>query len=151
MVVREFELVEEEDTVRALPFGDFEGAAGATANEALDAAAANLCSWAQEKLESGSELPWADVGHAAQHGGTIVVVAIEPQAPPPRTVSMAEAAQLLGVTTSCVSSLCKRGKLVSWKVGGARLVELESIQARLREKPGPGRPRTAGRSSGAAA
>jgi len=58
------------------------------------------------------------------------------------SVTAAEAARLLGVSTARVSQMCSAGILASWKVGATRMVALESIEARLAGVVRPGRPRS---------
>ena len=58
-------------------------------------------------------------------------------------MTAADAARMLSVSTARVAQMCASGKLASWKDGSKRMVARRSVEARLAEAPGPGRPKKA--------
>lgn len=141
--VREFEFVPSEGGYVAIPF-DMEGATeGDTLEEAVEMAADWLHMMAVDALVQGRQLPGGGVGHAPRQGGVVVAVAASADVSDAPSVTAAEAARQLGVSTARVAQMCASGQLVSWKIGATRMVACESIEERLATTPPAGRPRVA--------
>lgn len=141
--VCEFEFVQDGDMVLAWPFwpGRTAGTEGYGLGDAIAMAADWLRIVVQDDLMRGNEVPPVGFGHEAKRGGRVIAVAIDTSLADVPSVTAAEAARMLGVSTARVAQLCKAGQLDSWKVGGTRMVSLESVDARLGEAARPGRPR----------
>ena len=71
----------------------------------------------------------------------MVVVSVDCDLSRTDAVTAADAARMLGVSSARVAQMCESGKLTSWKEGSRRMVLRQSIEARLAEKPKPGRPK----------
>ena len=71
--------------------------------------------------------------------GTVATLAMSVGLSDIPTVTAAEAAEMLGVSTARVARLCRDGSLNSWRVGGIRMVSRDSIECRLAAKPEAGR------------
>ena len=143
MYIREFEFVPDEADggYVALPFGMGGGTQGGTLDEAVAMAVDWLRTMALDSLIHGYELPGGGAGHKPENGGTVIAVAVPVELSDAPSVTAAEAAKMLGVSTARVAQMCSSGQLASWKVGSTRLVALESVELRLREAPKAGRPR----------
>ena len=72
----------------------------------------------------------ADCGHVAVNADKDTV----------RKVNASRAAEMLGVTKGRVSQMVKANQLEAFRDGGTVWVTLDSIEARLAEKPKAGRP-----------
>lgn len=141
LFIQEFELVEDGEGFLAVPF-DMEGVArGVTAREALDGASEMLRGWAHQALERDGEVPEVKMGHEARCGGSVVAVAADVCPSQFPAVTAAEAARRLGVSSARVAQLCSAHRLESWREGASRMVTVESIEERLANHPGSGRPR----------
>ena len=141
LFVREFEFVPEDGGYVAVPC-DMDGATeGATLEDAVAMAADWLRLMAVDSLVHGSALPGGGAGHAPREGGTVIAVAVEASLSDAPSVTAAQAAEALGVSTARVAQMCASGQLASWKVGRTRMVAVESIEERLAEAPKAGRPR----------
>ncbi|MBR3318203.1 MAG: helix-turn-helix domain-containing protein [Atopobiaceae bacterium] len=68
----------------------------------------------------------------------MVTLAVEASLAQVPSVTAAEAARVLGVSTARIAQLCKAGYLDSWKIGGTRMV---SIESRIESEPAGGRPK----------
>lgn len=151
--VYEFEVFQCEGVYAVLPF-DFDGA---TEGEDLRDAAEMAVDWLRLTIEDhalrGRDLPVPTFGNAPRHGGTIMLVAVEAGLNTVPRVTPAEAARALGVTPGRVSQLMAAGKLERFEAEGRTWVTCYSLEARLAERPGPGRPalRDAERLSGGGA
>lgn len=143
MVVREFEFYEAEGMTLAIPCDMEGGTEGRGLDDAVHMAAEWLKLSAEDALMRGVGLPGGAVGNKPEHGGRIIAVAIDADLSRVPAVNAAEAAARLGVSSARVAQLCRSGLLESWKVGSTRMVSLESIAARLKDRPGAGRPRRA--------
>lgn len=137
----EFELYENDGCVVAWPFEMGEGTFGDDIRDAVESAVDWLRGFVEGRLMRGEAMPEARLGHTPEHGGRIVVVAVECSLERIDAVAAAEAARLLGVSAARVSQMCEAGRLESWKVGSKRMVTRASIEARLADAPRPGRPR----------
>lgn len=56
-------------------------------------------------------------------------------------VTATEAARMLGVTQGRVTQMIREARLHGWKEGRNTYVSLDSVRARLAERPRAGRPR----------
>lgn len=140
VVIQEFEFVEDEGFVLALPFGMEGGTQGSDLADAVEMAVEWLKLHALYALAQGRELPETGLGHEARRGGRVIAVAVEADRSEIPAMTAAEAARKLGVSTARVSQLCRAGELDSWRIGATRMVSRESVEYRLRMKPLPGRP-----------
>lgn len=133
--VWEFEFFEEDGFVNAFPCGDFGHGAtcGEDFNDAVEMAADFLSMAVDDHLMNGTKLPPMEFGHEPEHGGKIVAVAVSRDLSDIPAVTASEASRMLGVSTARVSQLIKSKRLESWKVGGTRMVSLESVHARMEE------------------
>ena len=138
--IREFEFYKTDGYIAACPC-DMEGA---TFGEDIEDAAACAADWLQETilddLAHGRITPGGKLNHKPQHNGRIIAIAVDCDLSRANAVTAAEAAKLLGVSTARVAQMCESGKLTSWKQGSHRMIMRSSIEARLAEKPKPGRP-----------
>ena len=121
----------------AIPF-DMEGGT-------FDEAVAMVADWLRmqtlDALLHGHGLPGGGTGHDPREGRRVVAVAVDASLSDAPAVTAAQAAGVLGVSTARVAQMCASGQLASWKVGGTRMVAVESIEERLASSPRPGRPR----------
>ena len=83
------------------------------------------------------------LGNELKQGGRVVAVSADCDLSKVSVVTAADAASILHVSPARVAQMCESGRLDSWKQGGHRMVTRDSIEARLAENPGPGRPRKA--------
>lgn len=58
---------------------------------------------------------------------TVVTLAVSVELSDVPAVTASETAEMLGVSTACVTQLCRDGSLNSWRVGSARTVSRDSI------------------------
>lgn len=139
--VYEFELVNDGELIAVLPF-DFEGATqGADYAEAVEMAADWLKTELEHRVMMGEVLPEPTLGNEPRHGGRVLLVAVEVNLDNVETVSAKDAADLLGVGRPRVSQMIKEGQLIGFKKGRDMHVTLDSIKARIAEKPKAGRPK----------
>lgn len=141
--VWEFEFFESDGYVCAFPCGDFGYGAtfGDDLEDAVEMAVDFLSMAVDDHLMNGTKLPAMELGHEPEHGGRIIAVAVERRLEDIPAVTASEAARMLGVSTARVSQLITSGRLDSWKVGGTRMVSLESVESRMKESPKAGRPK----------
>ena len=137
----EFELYEEDGYVIAEPFGLGAGTFGEGREDALESAADYMRVAIEDMLIKGETVPEATLGNPAQHGGMVVVLAVDCSLDRVDAVTAAEAARILNVSRARVTQMCESGRLQSWKDGAKRMVTRDSIKARLEEQPKAGRPR----------
>lgn len=102
------------------------------------------------KLFNGEEI--AEVGHFTNEcpeGSTLMGIATYADANDvlDDTMTVQEAADILGVNRTRIYALMKDGRLSSQKIGGARMVNardvMDTFNARLAEAPKAGRPKKA--------
>ena len=121
------------------------GIEGATEGYDFSDAVRMAADWLREAaidfLVRGEEWPELPLGTEPSRGGRMVTVAVDASLDQVPSVTAAEAARMLGVSTARVSQLCKAGLLESWKVGGTRMVSRESVDTRLEDERVAGRPR----------
>lgn len=139
--VYEFELFESEQHYLVYPFD----LPGGTQGESIQDAAAMAADWLKLELEHramhGIDFPKATFGNLLQHGGERLLVAVEAGRETIPRVTQADAARRLGVTPGRVSQMVAANKLESFECDGRTWITLQSVEARLAEKPHPGRPR----------
>lgn len=142
LCVYEFELVMEEGgVVSVLPF-DFAGATmGVGYAEAAEMAADWLKTEIEHRLMNGEAIPEATLGNEPREGGRVLLVAVEAGLEGVNAVSAKDAAALLGVTQARVSQMVKEGLLMGYRKDRGVMVTMDSIKARIAEKPKAGRPR----------
>ena len=141
LFVCDFELLDRGQRVVVFPVG-IEGATeGYDFSDAVRMAADWLREAAIDFLVRGEEWPELPLGTEPSRGGRMVTVAVDASLDQVPSVTAAEAARMLGVSTARVSQLCKAGLLESWKVGGTRMVSRESVDTRLEDERVAGRPR----------
>lgn len=139
--VCDFELLDRGERVVALPVGIDGVTEGYDYTDAIRMSADWLRETALDFLMRGEAWPELPLGTEPSSGGRMVTIAVEVGLDEVPSVTAAEAAVMLGVSTARVAQLCKAGLLDSWKVGRTRMVSLESVETRAGEKAGPGRPR----------
>lgn len=140
--VYEFELFEDDGFVCAFPFDMEGGTQGRDWREAAEMAADWLKGELERMLMSGQEPPEATFGHLPEHeGGRVAIVAVEADLSKVDAVSAARAAEMLGVSRPRVSQMLKSGQLEGWREGRDTMVTLDSVAARLAERPKAGRPK----------
>lgn len=137
----DFELVDDEGRVVALPVG----LDGATEGHGFEDAVRMAADWLRETaygyLMADEEWPELPLGTDPKRGGRMVTLATDVSLDQIPSMTAAEAARTLGVSTARVAQLCNAQLLESWKVGGTRMVSVESVEARLAEERRAGRPR----------
>ena len=139
----EFELVRDEADgwVVVYPFGLDGATQGRDYAEAAEMAADWLKTTLEYRMIYGEPLPKPTLGNEPQRGGRVLLVAVEVNLDSIDTVSAKDAAELLSVGKSRVSQMIKDGHLVGFKKGRDMHVTLDSIKARIAEKPKAGRPK----------
>ncbi len=141
LVVREFEFFQGEKYMVAWPCDMGGGTFGEDMQDAIESAADWLYQTVLFDLIEGKETEGGKLGHEPEHGGKIIVVAVDCDLARANAVTAADAARLLGVSSARVIQMCDNAQLVSWKDGTKRMVLRDSIEQRLREAPKAGRPR----------
>ncbi|OUO60414.1 helix-turn-helix domain-containing protein [Olsenella sp. An270] len=138
--VYEFEVFQEEGRFIAVPY-DMEGA---TQGEDFEDLCLMVADWLKMHIEdweiAGKELPTPTFGNKPRHGGTNMVFGISAGIETIEKVTASEAARMLGVTQGRVSQMIKDARLYGWREGRNAYVSLDSVRARLTEKPRAGRP-----------
>lgn len=138
--VYEFEVFQEEGHFVAVPY-DMEGA---TQGEDFEDLCLMVADWLKKHIEdweiAGKEPPAPTFGNEPRHGGTNMVFGISAGIETIEKVTASEAARMLGVTQGRVSQMIKDARLYGWKEGRNAYVSLDSVRARLAEKPRAGRP-----------
>lgn len=137
----DFELIDRGDRVVVLPVG----LAGATEGFDFEDAVRMAADWLRETaigyLVAEDEWPELPLGTDATRGGRMVTLAVDVSLDQIPAMTAAEAARKLGVSTARIAQLCSAGLLESWKVGGTRMVSVDSVESRLAEDRKVGRPR----------
>ena len=137
----DFELVDNDQRVVAFPVGLSGATEGYDYRDAVEMAADWLRITALDYLMRGEEWPDLPLGTDATRGGRMVTLAVEASLAQVPSVTAAEAARVLGVSSARIAQLCKAGYLDSWKIGGTRMVSIESIESRIESEPAGGRPK----------
>lgn len=139
--VYEFEFFEDDGLIVAVPFDLEGGTQGSSWEEASRMAADWLLGEAEHALMARLTMPAATFNNTPVHGGRVGVVAVQASLDAIDAVSASEAARLLGVSRGRVSQMLKSGLLEGYSKGRSTFVTRASIDARIAENPGPGRPR----------
>lgn len=139
--VYEFEIYKGEKYLLASPF-DFVGCTqGIDMRDIADSAA----DWLKLEIEHCAmhniPLPEPTFDNEPRHGGRNMWVAVDAGLHTVPRMTAAEAARALGVSPSRVSHMIHDGLLESFKHGHNTWVTRYSVDARLRERPRPGRPK----------
>lgn len=145
LYLREFEITEPDENglCAVLPFGLPGATQGDGFDDAMDMAADWLYHTVQDALIQGEDIPEPHFGNEPEHGGKIVAIAVDVDLSRADTVTAADAARILGVSTARIAQMCESGRLTSWRDGSKRLILRDSVNARLAEKPKAGRPKKA--------
>ena len=144
LYIYEFEVFEDEGMFLAFPYDMEGGTQGEDFGDVCESAADWLHTEAEARLISGIAFPEATFGNEPRNGGRNIIVAVDAGKETIRKVSAAKAARMLGVTPGRVSQMVSAGKLEAFKDddGVHTWVTLNSIEARIAEKPRAGRPRS---------
>lgn len=141
MYVCEFEFYRSGRSVIAVPLTfDSEGTFGDDLDDAVESAADWLSGVVDDHLIDGEEMPPMSFGHAPEHGGKVIAVAVSRELSDIPAMTASDAARYLGVSPARVSQLISAGLLDSWRDGTKRMVSRDSVKARKAEAPKAGRP-----------
>jgi excisionase family DNA binding protein len=142
MYIYEFEFFEDDGMVMALPFGlENHATQGTDLADAIAMAADLLKSVAEDSLLNGYKLPDATFGHEPEHGGKVFIVAVSASLDDIEKMTASQAAEVLGVSRGRVSNMLREGVLEGFRKGRDSFVTRASVEQRLKESVGPGRPR----------
>jgi len=94
-------------------------------------------------VEDGEEVPQDQVigKRPDPDGGFVAMLFTYGDVPEEPDMSVQDAADMLGVTTSRVYALCRNGQLESHKVGTTVMVSAKSVRERFDAEVRPGRPK----------
>ncbi len=143
MPVYEFEVFAEEEGLVAVPFNLSGTTGGKNMQELAQAAIDLLRTEIEFHAVHGMPLPKPTFANKPRYGGTTMMVAVDAGLHTVPRMTAAEAARALGVSPSRISHLINKGLLVSFKHGHNTWVTRYSVEARLRERKGAGRPKKA--------
>ena len=131
----------EEEGIWYTRFPQFNGVMcdGETLEEAATGAAEVLALVIATYLDDGRALPKPIFNDP--HGLIVSVDVTDEFIAETKCMTVGEAAEFLGISSSRVSQLLSEGKLDVYETGGKRLVTIESINRRLESKPQSGRPK----------
>lgn len=115
---------------------------GADMNEAVAMAYDLMVNVCAAVLDFGEELPATTWGHPCPVNGTVVVICgdISADMPEDGWMEVADAASILGVTSTRVRAMARSGVLRARKVGGMWQIATESVRERQANPPRGGRP-----------
>ena len=115
---------------------------GASYAEAIESGAETLKLFIAEYLDEGRALPQEKFAHAAGCEYAVVAVDVDDEfVQRTKCMTVAEAAEELGVTAGRVSQLLSAGKLQAVQYGADRLVTVASVEERKAHPSRAGRPR----------
>ncbi len=138
--IYEFEVFPEDGLFAVQPF-DFEGA---TMGTDFADACKNAADWLRTNCEMMEiervPLPEPTLGNVAEHGGRVVIVAVDAGLDTIRKMTASEAARALGVSPGRVTQMISAGLLSAWREGSRTWVTTDSVEARKAEGARPGRP-----------
>ena len=137
----EFELRIEEGMYVAMPFGLEGGTCGIDPQDAAEMAYDWLRMTGEDLLMRGEDLPKLPLGNQPQEGGKILLVGADVSLDAINKVTASEAAEMLGVSRSRVSQMLKNNLLDGYRDGRDTYITIDSINARLAERPKAGRPK----------
>ena len=97
------------------------------------------------RVENGSDIPreiitgdaWKDM----PDGGCVVVLFTDGSVPETEDMTVQDAADILGVSTSRVYAMCQDGVFDSRKLGSSVMVSAKSVRERQNAEVRPGRPK----------
>ena len=141
LVVREFEFFESENCIVVFPCEGLGATQGEDLQDAIEFAADWLYWTVIYDMINEKPIEKFELGHEPQHGGIVIPVAVDCSLARVEAFTAAETARILGVSPARVTQMCESGQLTSWKEGSRRMVLKESVDNRLIEQPGPGRPK----------
>jgi excisionase family DNA binding protein len=97
------------------------------------------------RIESDLDIPQesitSDVRKDMPDGGCVVVLFTDGRVPETEEMTVQDAADILGVSTSRVYAMCKDGVLDSRRLGNAVMVSTKSVKERQNAEVRPGRPK----------
>lgn len=141
--VYEFEAFEDEGLWLAFPYDMDGGTQGRTFREVCEMAA----DWLQGEMEHRAlcDLPFPEptFDNAPRNGGKNIIVAVNAGLDTVDTMTASEAAAELGVSRPRITQMVKSGRLEGYTKNHVAFVTRASVNARLSDKPRPGRPRKA--------
>ena len=88
----------------------------------------------------GKPIPSANLNHEVPNDGRTAFFTVNAPEPPVETMTVADAAILLGVSDRRVRALIKAGRLTAIKAGRDNMVTVESVDKRLTSEVKSGRP-----------
>lgn len=99
--------------------------------------------WISSELAQGRSVPPATTNNQAPEGGQMVFIAVEctEKVPEIETMTVKEAADILGVSNARIYAMARDGILESTKVGNMLLLSTESVRKRYNEPRKAGRPK----------
>ena len=140
LAVYEFEVFRSEGVYIAEPY-DMEGG---TMGETYEELCEMVADWLRGEVEyrdvHGIELPAPTFGNQPRHGGSNLVFAVAAGRETVDKVSASEAARILGVTPSRITHMLASNLLEGWREGRNTYVTVDSVNARLADRPRAGRP-----------
>jgi len=137
----EFEICQAKESLIAIPFDFLGGTEGKDEKEVAEMAADWLKMELETHLMKGVDIPGATFGNEPKEGGRILLVAIEASLETIDAVQATEAAKRLGVSRGRVTQMVNTNLLDGFRKGRDAFVTVDSINARLKDTPRPGRPR----------
>lgn len=139
--VYEFEIVQDEGWYVASPYD----LPGGTQGEDFEDLCLMVADWLKITLEDfdmrDETPPRPTFGNAPRHGGTNMVFAVQAGRETVEKVTASEAARLLGVTPARITQMLASARLIGYRDGRNTYVTMDSVRARLEERPRGGRPR----------
>lgn len=147
----EFEIYPEEEGWYLAEAYDFDAMTqGRTFNEAV-LMASDLLRLNMEYMDiHGEPFPKPTYCNEPKHGGKVICIAVDAGKDTIRKVTASEAARMLGVTPGRVTQMIDANLLEAWREGHRTWVTVDSVNARLAEKPHAGRPKKKGKEERAA-
>ncbi len=139
--VYEFEIAQDEGWYIAIPYD----LPGGTQGEDFEDLCLMVADWLKITLEDfdmrGETPPRPTFGNTPRHGGTNMVFAVQAGRETVEKVTASEAARLLGVTPARITQMLASARLIGYREGRNTYVTMDSVRARLEERPRGGRPR----------
>ena len=144
LYIYEFEVFEDKGMLLAFPYDMEGGTQGEDFRDVCESAADWLHAEAEARLLNGVGFPEATFDNEPRNGGRNIIVAVDASKEAICKVSAARAAKMLGVTPGRVSQMISAGILEAFKDddGVHTWVTLNSVEARIAEKPKAGRPKS---------
>lgn len=131
LYICEFEFSESNGFIDAVPCNNMgAGTFGGNLEGAVESAADWLKEIVDDALINENELPEITIGHEPTHNGEIIAIAVSRELSDIPSMTAADAARELNVSTSRISQLVNAGLLESWKEGTECLISKASVEAR---------------------